>query len=436
MLRRHMKSKLHFALLLLAATTATLCARYEISTNPSNNVTTIFFTNYFYDGVCTLEGRQGRRWVPLQNFFTTQRIGQVETVLPPDYSAFRFKCRDVSPGDAFTHLPASYGSIHTIAGVAVPSETTGWQEGALATEVALSDPRAAVADSAGNVYVVERGAHAVDRFTSDGRITTFVGLRSPTNTDVLGTGVQQPRTQFGLNSPSGIFISDDTLFILDAGNSRIVIVNLTFGLASGPYLDLTPGGLPDMSPDAEGLWAGLDNDGIVEAFYGDGTRLKHLEESVISVEGSGFVHISDVKVSPVGRTIVADSGDNRLYRVHGNGAKDLVAGTGFRTGPGSGKVKKVALPGASSIAYLPIGGYFISLDYGARIYYVDADDQAAPFAFGAPGVHSGDGQWIRAHGRRPKFSNLLSMSVAPNGDLLLVEREGIIRKVDFLRHRP
>jgi hypothetical protein len=428
-----MKSKLHFALLLLVGTTASLCAHYVISTNPTNNVTTISFTNYFFDGVCTLEGKEGRHWVPLQNFFTTQRVGQVQTILPTNYSAFRFKCLDVSPGNAFTHLPASYGSIHTIAGVAVPSETNVWQEGALATDVVLSDPRAAAADSAGNIYVVERGAHAVDRITPDGRIATFVGLRYPTNTDVLGTGAPQPRTAFGLRSPSGLFLSGAILYVLDAGNNRIVTVDLTFGSASGPNFDFTPGG---MGPDAEGLWAQVDNKGFVEAFFGSGTTVKHLKENVITVAGTGFVHVSDVKVDLAGRTIVADSADNRVYRLRSTGRKEAVAGTGFLVGPGSGKVKKVALPGASSIAFLPIGGYVVSLDEGARIYYVDANDEAAPIAFGAPGAHTGDGEWFRAHGRRPKFSNLLNITLAPNGDLIFVEREGILRKIDFLRHRP
>jgi hypothetical protein len=67
---------------------------------------------------------------------------------------------------------------------------------------------------------------------------------------------------------------------------------------------------------------------------------------------------------------------------------------------------------------------------------VDAEDQTAPIAFGAAGVNQGDGEWFRAHGRLPKFSNLINITLAPNGNLIFVEREGIIRQIDFLRHRP
>ena len=433
MLALQMKSKLFFALLLSLATTAS-AARYVIFTD-SNNVTTISFTNSFYDGVCTLEGREGRRWIPLQNFFVTDRIGQVRTILPTNYSQFRLKCVDVSPGNAFTRLPQAYGTLRTVAGVPVPNETNVWREGALATEVTLLDPCSAVQDSAGNIYVAERGAHAVDKITPDGRIHTFVGLLSRTPTNTYNPAAVPPfGTNFGLNLPSALYIAGGGLYIVDAGNNRLVSVDLTTSISVELKSDLTPGGI---GTNAAGLWVGLTDQGDVdEAFYGSGTTLKHLEDGIIKVEASNFVHISDVEINSQGRTIVADSGDNRVYRVRGTGEKEVWAGTGFHTGLGSGDAEDVALPGASGLAFLPIGGYFVSLDEGARIYYVDADDQAAPFAFGAPGAHSGDGEWFRAHRRQPKFSNVLSINLAPNGDILFVERGGIVRKIDFLRHRP
>jgi hypothetical protein len=124
--------------------------------------------------------------------------------------------------------------------------------------------------------------------------------------------------------------------------------------------------------------------------------------------------------------------------VRGNGSHlevDAQGGTGFPTGPSVGKVKRVSFPGPSSICYLPIGGYLLATDAGARVWYVDDDDLTAPLIFGKPGAHDGDGDWFRAGGRRPKISNTQSVNLTPTGDILLVEG-GFVRKIDFLRHKP
>ena len=432
-----MKSKMLVALLLFAAT-GSLSARYSISID-SNRLTVISFTNYFYNGVCTVEGRDGRRWVPLKNFFTTERVGQVKFALPTNYARLRLKCVDVSPGNAFTRLAQSYGTIHTIAGMGGgPVTNNAWlpqYEGAYATNVVLSDPRYATTDDAGTIYVVERAGHAVDRITSDGRIHTVVG------THVAGDSGQLPgqtATNFLLRSPTAIYIAKGNLFVLDAGNNRIVQVGLTDGTANILQYDFTSTGV---GLNSAGLWVDLGTlpTDLPEAFFGSGTQLKHLEDNVISVAATNFLRISHVTVDPRGRTIVSDSADNRVYRVRGSGLKEPVAGTGFQAFPGGrtmGDAEDVALPGVSSIWHLPIGGYLLSLDEGAKIYYVDADDQAAPLVYGAPGIHAGDGEWFRARRKEPKISNALSVSLAPNGDMIILEREGFIRKIDFLRPRP
>jgi hypothetical protein len=420
-----MKFKLPVALMLwlLAATVCIAAARYTIVTD-TNNVATVSFTNDFFEGVCTVEGRDGRRWVPLQNFFTTQRMGQVQFKLPASYARLRLVALAIGPGNTFTRLPIAYGKIHTVAG----GGANPWQEGANATDVSLNDPRFATADEEGNIYVVERGAHAVDKITPDGKIYTVMGTRRP------GYMVDPPGGVYGTNyplrSPSALYYSQKTLFVLDAGNSRIVM--MTNNVVSLLQYDYAP--TPGVETNSAGLWV---SDDLLEAFYGSGTVLKRLDDNVIDVEATGFFNISHVTVDPRGRTIVCDSVDNRVYRVRGNGQKEVVAGNGFFKTIGIDRdAEDVGLPGASSVAYLPIGGYLVSLDSGARVWCVDADDQASPLVFGAPGVRAGDGKWFRAGGRKPKISNALNVSIAPNGDIIILEREGTIRKIDFLRHRP
>ena len=152
-----MKSKITSALIVLAAFTAA-AQRYAIVTN-TNGTSTLTYTNTFYTGVETLEGQSNKQWVVLKNFFTTHKQGQEVVVLPTNYTHFRARALSVAPGNAYTQIPAAYGNIHTVAGRGlVPPGTNAWRpeyEGTNATDVYLSRPRGAQADTAGNIYIVE-----------------------------------------------------------------------------------------------------------------------------------------------------------------------------------------------------------------------------------------------------------------------------------------
>ena len=137
-------------------------------------------------------------WVPLQNFWTTQRLGQITVALPTNYTQFRLVRTGIAPGNAFTRLATSYGKISTVAGRGlVPPGVNAWQtnyEGDYATNVFLSDPRNAVADDAGNIYVVEREGHAVDKISPDGK---YMAFRKPWNEtmNIWVKGVAEPFAQ-------------------------------------------------------------------------------------------------------------------------------------------------------------------------------------------------------------------------------------------------
>ena len=463
-----MNSKIVFALVALFSATAWAVEKTAYTLTRTTNATVIIrFTNNFPipNGVSTLEGLTNRRWAVLQNFFTTQNIGSVELPLPTGYTNYRLRSMSVIPGNAFPRLALAYGNITTVAGTGpVPAGTNLWRpeyEGAIATNVPLSSPRSAVADEAGNIYVVEPSTHSVLVIArTNGRIYTAIGqLGQRTNGNIiLPSGdpsfpaVTPPPSDdpysfsFAvLNRPTGLYYSRGILYVLDSGNARIVkyrdgqVSKLFVAAGIGTAASFENGG---------SLWVSGDEQ---EAFFTDGTLLKHwkakdLQNGAggVSIEAAGLANLSDVKVDPRGRTIVADEGANRLYRVRGpdrDFRQDIQAGTGQTVGRYVGDARKAAIFGPSSIAYLPIGGYFISTDAGARVWYVDIDGSIAPFIFGrAPtakkaGAHAGDGQWFRRGGRIPKVSNVESISVAPNGDLILLEG-GYVRKIQFLRARP
>lgn len=428
-------------------------APYSILLNPNTNTALVAFSNKFEIGVCTVEGRDNprARWVPLVNFYTTQKVGQVTVPLPTNYPNLRLVCMQIAPGNAQVRLPVAYGDIHTIAGIpGQVSFTNAWRpefEGAIATEVILSDPRYAVADSAENIYVLERAGHAVSRIAPDGRIHTFIGKH------MAGSDIVLPSGQFGTNiflsHPSGLCLAGDSLYVHDAGNGRILKAPLSGGLTTVVLTNTTDGAV---GTNASGLAVALENDGrLEEAFYGVGNQLRQVEPdsqsgSDVTLITSNFYSIGNILINPQGRTIVSDPVEGRIYRVRNNGTKELIAGRGFSNRPVlGGEVENVPLPGASSIWYLPIAfasgnldpTYFISLDQGSRLWYVDADnDNATPFVFGAPGAHAGDGEWFRKGGRKPKVSNVLSVTMSPAGHIILVEGNGIVRKIDFVRSRP
>jgi len=162
--------------------------------------------------------------------------------------------------------------IHLVAGNGERGVPT---DGAVATEAPLIDPRAVAADGDGNVYVLERGGHALRVVNREGKIRTVVGtgqpgpaandeaalsatLRGPkhlcldrdgnvliADTDnhairkyiprtgrlvrIAGTGTKGagglggPPDQAGLNQPHGVYVDRaGTLYIVDSLNDRVL----------------------------------------------------------------------------------------------------------------------------------------------------------------------------------------------------------------------
>ena len=110
------------------------------------------------------------------------------------------------------------GIVTTVAGNGHKGVPT---DGSMAIKSPLVDPRAVAVDSMENIYVLERGGHALRKVTPDGRISTVAGTGKAGGTD--GTALQ---AQF--NSPKHIAIdNDDNVIIADDQNRRIRLYNAT-----------------------------------------------------------------------------------------------------------------------------------------------------------------------------------------------------------------
>lgn len=88
-------------------------------------------------------------------------------------------------------------------------------DGNKATDSPLIDPRAVAVDSKNNVYILERGGHALRKVTADGMIRTVAGTGKAGGTD-------GPALTAELNSPKHVAIDlDDNVIIADDQNKRV-----------------------------------------------------------------------------------------------------------------------------------------------------------------------------------------------------------------------
>lgn len=93
------------------------------------------------------------------------------------------------------------------------------EDGARATEAPLVDPRAVAADGRGNLYILERGGHALRVVDGGGKIRTVVNAKGTKGISKDG----EPAAGARLNGPKHLCIDrDDSVIIADAENHIIV----------------------------------------------------------------------------------------------------------------------------------------------------------------------------------------------------------------------
>ena len=106
------------------------------------------------------------------------------------------------------------GIVETIAGNGGKGAPA---DGADAKAAPLVDPRAVTVDSKGNVYILERGGHALRVVNAAGKIRTVVGTGKKGNTGDGGNALQAT-----LNGPKHLCVDrDDNVIIADTANHVI-----------------------------------------------------------------------------------------------------------------------------------------------------------------------------------------------------------------------
>jgi hypothetical protein len=399
----------------------------------------IFWTNAFTKGVCTVEaasqldGATGpTTWIPQANYFTTNSAGAGGFALSPGNNFLRLLAVEIytNKPQAFTNLVQSYGLLHTIAGSGADPGVDGvnyWQpsfEGGYATNAALSRPHFAMADNAGNIFIVDKDSDSVLKVTTDGRIHTVAGTHAAGN----GPDASTTATSVAMNMPNGLWVrGDGTVYVLDAGNSKVRRLD-TNGTMTTLFTDGSGISV------GRGLWV-KDDESLI--YYASGTNLKQwTPRAGDSNLNKKFNELGNIILS--GTNIVAtDRGDNTVWLVSTNsGTRTLLFGNG-----GTALVVDDTLAATNSLYGVrgvwqpPIGGYFLATDEGAQFLYVDIIGVIHILVNGYDDTHAGDGQWFYTPGY--KFGQLRSVSMDNQGNLLIVENDlGYVRRIDFQRLSP
>ncbi|MGI8889789.1 MAG: virginiamycin B lyase family protein [Chthoniobacterales bacterium] len=200
----------------------------------------------------------------------------------------------------------------------------------------VTNPRGAVTDSAGNLYVADGTTNEIVKIAPDGTQTIFAtGLNAPKDlaldpsgnlfvansgtNSVLQIAPDGSKTTFasGLHGPRGVaFDSTGNLFVSNKGTNTIVKIASDGMKSTFVSAGLnSPGGL---AFDATGnlLVADTGSDTIVRVAP-DGTT-----SALVS---TGLNGPTDVAVDGLGNLLVADSGSNSILKVAPNGTVSTLA---------------------------------------------------------------------------------------------------------------
>jgi uncharacterized protein (TIGR03437 family) len=222
------------------------------------------------------------------------------------------------------------GTISTVAGNGTAAFLG---DAAAATSAELDLPSGVAVDSSGNLYIADT-LNCVIRKVAGGNITTYVGSDTNYAVNCGGGGDHGLAINAQLANPTGLALdAAGNLYIADAGNSNIRIVNKATGI-------ITP----------------------------------------LSTAGINLNSPKGVAVDAAGDVYIADTGNGRILKVTPVGSitkTTTVAGTGVNGYSGDGG------PATSAQLNNPYG---VALDAAGNIYITDTNNQRVRMVSAATGI--------------------------------------------------
>jgi DNA-binding beta-propeller fold protein YncE len=283
-------------------------------------------------------------------------------------------------------LDAQTGSLDTLAGGDFPGDSG---DGGPALKARLSSPLGVAVDSAGNVYIADKGNHRIRKISADGTISTLAG-----NGKAGFSGDGGPATAASLKDPSGVALDAmGGLLIADAGNGRVRRVT-----TSGVISTLLGG--------------------VSDRFSGDGGPSAK----------AGLGAPVAVALAPAGALLIADARHRRIRKVDPSGIISTLAGNGGVGYCGDGGPAKGALlQYPSGLAFCGAQCLYVAERGQHRIRKIDLETGliSTVAGNGFPGFDGDGGPATDASVQGPE-----DIAVDRSGNLLIADtRNNRIRRV-------
>ncbi|MGC2458290.1 MAG: NHL repeat-containing protein [Gallionellaceae bacterium] len=261
------------------------------------------------------------------------------------------------------------GVVSTLAGVA---GVTGSADGT-GVKASFSYPTGIATDSAGNVYVADKGNNAIRKITPAGEVSTLVGARVVGSSDGSGAAAS-------FDYPTGIATdSAGNLYVVDYGNNtirKITPAGVVSTLAGTPGIQGSADGTGVKASFAYPTGIATDSAGnVYVADFGNSTIRKIAPDGRVTTlagnpgvygnaDGTGaaanFSYPSDVATDSVGNVYVADSLNRAIRKITPAGVVSTLVGSGTWAAAGCD------YPGG------------IATDSAGNVYVVDYGNKSSP----------------------------------------------------------
>ncbi|MCC6392361.1 MAG: SMP-30/gluconolactonase/LRE family protein [Bryobacterales bacterium] len=286
--------------------------------------------------------------------------------------------------DQFNHRirHLSGGAISTAAG----SGSSGYSgDGGSAAGAALNHPSGVVVDSSGNIYISDSGNQVVRKFTQSGAITTVAGNNSQ-GAGYTGDGTAATNGQ--LRNPIGVAVdSAGNLYIADKGNHvirKVASGNITTVVGKGVAGFSGDGGDAGSASLSSPSDVAFDAAGNLYIADTENHRLREVttDGNIKTIAGTGIAGFSGdfgpaihadlnyptgVAVDAAGNVYIADSVNSRIRKVTTTGIISTIAGNGLFQYSGDGG------PATNASLNFPLS---VAVDASDNVYVSDTQNNA------------------------------------------------------------
>jgi hypothetical protein len=348
--------------------------------------------------------------------------------------------------DSFTDLAATFGTTHTLAGVAHATTTNPdgtainfWDpsfENQPSTNASLSNPHIARADAYGNIYIADKAGQAILKISPDGLIHTFAG----THVSGFNGDGPAPATTLQISEPNGLFVlPNGIVYLLDPGNHRIRRVGL-----DGQMTTIVNDFDPNWKASGRALWVSQDEKliyytheypAIPPSTVANGAVLKQWTptkgiETVLD-RSAGLTNPANIDLNPIDKKLyLTDRAEDDttlmaggLFRVDGVNQRTRITGDVTQPIAADGQLAiNSFIQQPRGIAFLADGSYFICGHKDGNVWFVDTSGVIHKYLYGL-GRKDSYSVPDDVHPPlidRPYFAQPRAVTISPNGNLLVV----------------